>query len=259
MFPQIPQYLVQRSRNQCGSGSQNWKCHRAVWRPLDFSEKTQAEVVWARHTVIWTGHDYPTGNSPRREMRQTEDTNIWTGHDCPTGSSPRKEMRQTEDTNIWTGHDCPTGNSPKREMTRQTEETMGRHQDNMKEWTGLEWNLILRKDQNSKKWRKLVVKSTVVPQRSDRLRDRWDEIRSDCYYHYCCLLLLLASAAALYMLIWYSKSQPVAMSLLSFIVMSLGSQVWLCSLHSVNVGQVPLCCCNVTLGHVTYLWILSFC
>ena len=33
----------------------------------------------------------------------------------------------------------------------------------------------------------------------------------------------------------------------------------LCSLHSVNVGQVPLCCCNVTLGHVMYLWIMSFC
>ena len=34
----------------------------------------QTEVVRARHTVIWTGHDYPTGNSSWREMKkQTED------------------------------------------------------------------------------------------------------------------------------------------------------------------------------------------
>ena len=38
--------------------------------------------------------------------------------------------------------------------------------------TGLEWNTILRKAENHEEWRKLVVKSTVVPQRSGRLRDR---------------------------------------------------------------------------------------
>ena len=37
---------------------------------------------------------------------------------------------------------------------------------------GLEWNIILRKAENRKKWRKPVVKSTEVPQRSARLRDR---------------------------------------------------------------------------------------
>ena len=50
-----------------------------------------------------------------------------------------------------------------------------RWDDNIKEWTGLEWNVILRKAENREEWRKLVVKSTVVPQRSARLRDRWDE------------------------------------------------------------------------------------
>ena len=41
----------------------------------DCSEKTQTEVVWARYMVIWTGQDYPTGNSSRRETkRQTEET-----------------------------------------------------------------------------------------------------------------------------------------------------------------------------------------
>ena len=33
------------------------------------------EVAWARNTNIWTGQDYPTGNSSRRETkRQTEET-----------------------------------------------------------------------------------------------------------------------------------------------------------------------------------------
>ena len=47
-----------------------------------------------------------------------------------------------------------------------------RWEDNMKELTGLEWNILLRKAENREEWRKLVVKSTVVPQRSARLRDR---------------------------------------------------------------------------------------
>ena len=45
--------------------------------------------------------------------------------------------------------------------------------DNIKEWIGLEWNIIQRKAENCEEWRKLVVKSPVMPQRSVRLRDRW--------------------------------------------------------------------------------------
>ena len=47
-----------------------------------------------------------------------------------------------------------------------------RWEDNIREWTGLEWNIILRKSENREEWRKLVVKSTVVPQRSARLWGR---------------------------------------------------------------------------------------
>ena len=47
-----------------------------------------------------------------------------------------------------------------------------RWEDNIKEWTGLQWNIALRKAENREEWRKLVVKSAVVPQRSARLRDR---------------------------------------------------------------------------------------
>ena len=47
-----------------------------------------------------------------------------------------------------------------------------RWEDNIKKWTGLGWNILLRKAENREKWRKLVVKSTVVPQLSARLRDK---------------------------------------------------------------------------------------
>ena len=47
-----------------------------------------------------------------------------------------------------------------------------RREDNIKEWTGLQWNIALWKAENREEWRKLVAKSTVVPQRSVRLRDR---------------------------------------------------------------------------------------
>ena len=47
-----------------------------------------------------------------------------------------------------------------------------RWEDNIKEWTGLEWNTILRKTENSEEWRKLIVKATVMPQRSARLTVR---------------------------------------------------------------------------------------
>ena len=52
-----------------------------------------------------------------------------------------------------------------------------RWEDNITEWTGLEWNILLRKAENHEEWSKLVVKSTVVPQQSARLRDRSDKVR----------------------------------------------------------------------------------
>ena len=54
-----------------------------------------------------------------------------------------------------------------------------RWEDKIKELTDLEWNIILRKAENRKEWRKLVVKSKVVPQRSARLQDRLDEKEDD--------------------------------------------------------------------------------
>ena len=47
-----------------------------------------------------------------------------------------------------------------------------RWEDNMREWTGLEFGMSQRALENRGKWRrKLVAKSSVVPQRPSRLRD----------------------------------------------------------------------------------------
>ena len=46
-----------------------------------------------------------------------------------------------------------------------------RWEDNIKEWTGLEFAKSQREVENRHKWRKLVAKSSVVPQRPSRLRD----------------------------------------------------------------------------------------
>ena len=51
-----------------------------------------------------------------------------------------------------------------------------RWEDNIREWTGLEeFAESQRAVENREKWRKLVTKSSVVPQRPSRLRDRCDE------------------------------------------------------------------------------------
>ena len=47
-----------------------------------------------------------------------------------------------------------------------------RREDNIKEWTGLEFGKSQRAVENRGKWRKLVPRSSVVPQRPSRLRNR---------------------------------------------------------------------------------------
>ena len=47
-----------------------------------------------------------------------------------------------------------------------------RWEDNIREWTGLEFAKSQRAVENREKWRKLVLKSSVVPHRPSQLRDR---------------------------------------------------------------------------------------
>ena len=47
-----------------------------------------------------------------------------------------------------------------------------RWEDNIREWTGLEFAKPQRAVENGEKLRKLVAKSSVVPQQPSRLRDK---------------------------------------------------------------------------------------
>ena len=49
-----------------------------------------------------------------------------------------------------------------------------RWEDNIREWTGLEFAKSQRAVENMGHWRKLVAKSSVVPQRPSRLRHKRD-------------------------------------------------------------------------------------
>ena len=55
---------------------------------------------------------------------------------------------------------------------RRQDRQRKRWEDNIREWTGLESAKSKRAVENREKWRNLVVKSSVVPQRPSRLRDR---------------------------------------------------------------------------------------
>ena len=46
-----------------------------------------------------------------------------------------------------------------------------RREDNIREWTGLEFGKSQRAVENREKWRKLVAESSVAPKRPSRLRD----------------------------------------------------------------------------------------
>ena len=51
--------------------------------------------------------------------------------------------------------------------------------EDIREWTGLEFAKSQRAVESREKWRKLFVKSSVVPQRPSRLRDRYDRYNDD--------------------------------------------------------------------------------
>ena len=47
-----------------------------------------------------------------------------------------------------------------------------RWEDNIRKWTGLEFGRSQRAVENREEWRKLIVKSSVMPKRPSGLRDR---------------------------------------------------------------------------------------
>ena len=55
---------------------------------------------------------------------------------------------------------------------RRQDRQRKRWEDNIREWTGLEFANSQRAVEKREKWRKLAAKLSVVPRRPSRLRDR---------------------------------------------------------------------------------------
>ena len=78
----------------------------------------------------------------------------------------------------WYGHVCRSSGLAKTILqgTVKGGRRQGRQrkkwEDNIREWTGLEFAKSRRAVENREEWRKVVVKSSVVPQRPMWLRDR---------------------------------------------------------------------------------------
>ena len=66
-----------------------------------------------------------------------------------------------------------------------------RWEDNITEWTGLKLGEALRKAENREEWRTVVARSSLVPQRSTRLRDKWSksEVMTAKYLYCNCYIL----------------------------------------------------------------------
>ena len=70
-----------------------------------------------------------------------------------------------------TGRDVICGPQPVGSGIGFRDRQRKRWEDNIREWTDLEFGKSQRAVENREEWRKLVAKSSVVPQRPSRLRN----------------------------------------------------------------------------------------
>ena len=112
------------------------------------------EIFVSRVRAVWR-HDLSTQFVTRVTTR------FWVTNRVTTGSFVR--LQRTNDKTIL--HGIVKG---ERGQGRQKK----RLEDDIRERTGLEFAKCHRAVENREKWRKLVVNSSVVPQRPTRLRDR---------------------------------------------------------------------------------------
>ena len=94
-----------------------------------------------------------------------------------TTQRPPDHRKETQTAVIWSyllfirpGQSHLVRHSDRGKETRQTEEEVGRQHQGM---AGLEFAKSQGATENREKWRKLVLKSSVMPQWPSQLRDRW--------------------------------------------------------------------------------------
>ena len=122
------------------------RCYRKILRISYEDHVTNEEVRAKIQQAIGSHKDFLT-NVKRRKLQ-------WYGHVSRSSGLAKTILKGT----VRGG----------RRQGRQRK----RWEDNIREWTGLEFAKSQRAVENRGKWRKLVAKSSVVPQRPSRLRDR---------------------------------------------------------------------------------------
>ena len=111
-------------------------------------------------------NDHVTNEEVRAKIQQTIGQ-----HEDPLTIVTRRKLQ-------WYGHVSRSSGLAKTilQSTVKGERRYGRQrkrwEDNIREWTGLEFAKSQRAVENRERWRKLVAKSSVVLQRPSRLRDR---------------------------------------------------------------------------------------
>ena len=122
------------------------RCYRKILR-ISFKNRVTNEEVRAKIQQAIGPHEDLLTTVKRRKLQ-------WYGH-----VSRSSGLAKT----IWQG----TVKGGRRQGRQRK-----RWEDNIREWTGMELAMSKRAVQNRQKWRKLVVKSSVVPQQPSRLRNR---------------------------------------------------------------------------------------
>ena len=132
----------------CGSSFQaaEMNCYRKILR-IPFKDHVTNEEVCAKIQQAIGPHEYLL-TIVKRHKRQ------WYGHISRSFGLAKTILQGTV--------------LGRRRQGRQRK----RWENNIKEWTGLEFAKSQRAVENRVKWRKLVKKSSVAPNRPPRLRDR---------------------------------------------------------------------------------------
>ena len=121
------------------------RCYRKILRISYKDHVTNEEVLVKIQQIIRPNEDLLTTVKRRRPK--------WYGHVSRSSGLAKNILQGT----VKVG----------RRQGRQKK----RWENNIKEWTGLEFAKSQRAVENREKWRKLVAKSSAVPQRLSRLRD----------------------------------------------------------------------------------------
>ena len=122
------------------------RCHRKILR-ISYKDRVTNEEVRAKVQQAIGPHEDLLAIVKRRKLQ-------WYGHVSRSSGLAKTILQGTV--------------KGERRQGRQRK----RWEDNIREWTGLESAKSQRTVETREKWKKLVAKSSVVPRRPSRFRDR---------------------------------------------------------------------------------------